>query len=365
MAERKSGGRPPQRSKSDQSGRTRTVKSASKSKASKKPGVRKTGTPTSARTPRTERAPRAESAQVQEPTGAANLPALDTPTGEYRLLDSGNQRKLERVGPYLLVRHSPQALWSPRLSPEEWDRADGIFHRESDGGGRWEWRTKVKREFEVLYSGLSLELKLTNFGHMGLFPEQAENWEWMRSVIRKRLAASGDRNLHVLNLFGYTGGSTLACSQAGAHVVHLDAAKGVVDWARGNARNSKLHERPIRWIVDDAVKFLKREERRGGRYQAIILDPPSFGRGPQGEVFKIEDDIMPLLDSCAALLKDDALFVLYSCHTPGFTPLTMQNQLREALGKRKGAIEAGEMTVREPDGRPLPSGTWARWYAGE
>jgi 23S rRNA (cytosine1962-C5)-methyltransferase len=357
MAERKSSGRPAQRTKSDHSGRTRTIKSAPRSGANNA-GARKRGA-----APGAPRAPKRERKPIEESASAVTMPVPEAPSGEYRLLDSGNQRKLERVGPYLLVRHSPQALWSPRLSPEEWDKADGIFHRESDGGGRWEWRTKVKREFDVLYSGLSLELKLTNFGHMGLFPEQAENWEWMRKTIRNRLAASGERNLHVLNLFGYTGGSTLACSQAGAHVVHLDAAKGVVDWARVNARNSKLHERPIRWIVDDAMKFLKREERRGGRYQAVILDPPSFGRGPQGEVFKIEDDIMPLLESCATLLKDDGLFVLYSCHTPGFTPLTMQNQLREALGSRRGEIEGGEMTVREPDGRPLPSGTWARWHA--
>lgn len=328
---------------------------------------------------RTQRAPArtsgraADSARVrtqeQDETLSSETLALaaahqnETPTGDYRLLDSGNQRKLERVGPYLLVRHSPQALWTPRLTPEEWNRADGIFHRESDGGGNWEWRTKVKREFPVLYSGLSLQLKLTNFGHMGLFPEQAENWEWMRSAIRTRLAETGDRNLHVLNLFGYTGGSTLACSQAGAHVVHLDAAKGVVDWARVNARSSNLDERPIRWIVDDAMKFLKREERRGARYQGIVLDPPSFGRGPQGEVFKIEDDIIPLLEACANVLDHDALFVLYSCHTPGFTPLTMQNQLRQVLGKRKGVIEGGEMTVREPDGRPLPSGSWARYVS--
>jgi 23S rRNA (cytosine1962-C5)-methyltransferase len=205
---------------------------------------------------------------------------------------------------------------------------------------------------------------------MGLFAEQVDNWDWLREIIRKRMQATNDRNLYVLNLFGYTGGSTLACSQAGAHLVHLDAAKGVVDWARKNAELSGLADRPIRWLVDDAMKFVKREERRGNTYQGIILDPPSFGRGPQGEVFKIEDHLVPLLQSCRALLAKDALFVLYSCHTPGFTPLTLENQLELVIGRRKGLVEAGEMTVAEADqgplqGRLLPSGAVARWVAEE
>lgn len=281
---------------------------------------------------------------------------------DYQLLDSGNMQKLERVGPYMLVRPSPQSIWSPRLHETEWARADGVYHRTSEGGGHWAWRGKVKREFDVLYNTLAFEIHLTNFGHMGLFPEQAENWDWMRALIRARMARTNDRNLHVLNLFAYTGGSTLAASQAGAHLVHLDAAKNVVDWARQNARLCALHERPIRWIVDDALKFIKREQKRGQRYQAVILDPPSFGRGPQGEVFKIEKDIVPLLAACHELLADDALFVLYSCHTPGFTPLMLANQLEEMMGTH-GSIEAGEMTVQESGGRDLPSGAYARWSA--
>jgi 23S rRNA (cytosine1962-C5)-methyltransferase len=176
---------------------------------------------------------------------------------------------------------------------------------------------------------------------------------------------TNDRNLHVLNLFAYTGGSTLAASQAGAHVVHVDAAKGVVDWARKNAELGALQERPIRWLVDDALKFVKREERRGNTYQGIILDPPSFGRGPQGEVFKIEDDLMPLLDSCQAILARDALFVLYSCHTPGFTPIVLENQLESLVNSRGGKTESGEMTIAESSGRLLPSGTYVRWQAKE
>jgi 23S rRNA (cytosine1962-C5)-methyltransferase len=285
--------------------------------------------------------------------------------GSYTLLDSGNQMKLEQIGSYRLIRPSPQAVWRPRLPESEWKRVDGVYVRSADGGGAWEWRRKVEREFDLLYNDLLWRIKLTNFGHMGLFPEQAANWEWLRRIIRARMKQTNDRNLHVLNLFGYTGGSSLAASQAGAHVVHVDAAKGVVDWARKNAQLSALDERPIRWIAEDALKFLKREERRGNSYQGIILDPPSFGRGPKGEVFKIEEDLMPLLDACKAVLAKDALFVLYSCHTPGFTPLVMENQLEALVGLNKGKVESGEMMVADSTGRSLPSGTFARWSAAK
>jgi len=284
---------------------------------------------------------------------------------EYQLLDSGNEMKLERVGEYTIVRPSPQANWRPHLPQSEWQRADATFNRTAEGDGYWEWQRKVKRDFDVLFNSISFNVRLTNFGHLGLFPEQAENWNWLRKITRKRLVQTGYRNLHVLNLFAYTGGSSLACSQAGAHVVHLDAAKNVVDWARKNAKTCDLDERPIRWIVDDALKFVQREERRNTRYQGIILDPPSFGRGPKGEVFKIEQDLVPLLEACKALLANDALFVLYSCHTPGFTPLTLENQLASLVVGNKGRMESGEMTVAEPGKRRLPSGTYARWLAAD
>ncbi|MEZ4712604.1 MAG: class I SAM-dependent methyltransferase [Caldilineaceae bacterium] len=281
--------------------------------------------------------------------------------GDYVLLDSGNMQRLERLGNYTLIRPALQAVWKPRLTSGEWNRADAIFSRDSEGGGQWEWRHKIARDFDVLYSNLSFRIKLTNFGHLGLFPEQADNWDWLRAKIRTRMAATNNRNLHVLNLFAYTGGSTLAASQAGAHVVHVDAARGVVDWARKNAEICRLNERPIRWLVDDALKFLQREVRRGSKYQGIILDPPSFGRGPKGEVFKIEKDIFEVLDTCKALLDRDALFFLYSCHTPGFTPITLSNQIEDLFGGRKGTVEAGEMVMRETGGRSLPSGVYARW----
>jgi 23S rRNA (cytosine1962-C5)-methyltransferase len=287
---------------------------------------------------------------------------------EYALLDTGRMKKLETVGAYTLVRPAPQAVWEPGLGEADWRGADGVYTRDTgEDGGRWTFHKKVQREFDLIYGNLNFRIKLTNFGHMGLFPEQAANWDWMRSVIRQRLEQTSGRNLYVLNLFGYTGGSTLACSQAGAHLVHLDAAKGVVDWARKNAQLSALEDRPIRWLVDDALKFVQREERRGNSYQAIILDPPTFGRGPKGEVFKIEDDLVPLLQSCRAILAKDAIFVLYSCHTPGFTPITMANQLDIVVGGRRGKVEAAEMVVAEQSrgkgGRLLPSGVYARWLA--
>ena len=286
-----------------------------------------------------------------------------TTEADYKLLDCGNMEKLEQVGPYRLRRPSPQAIWLPKLSADEWERADGTYVRDSSGSGKWAWRRKVSREFDVLFNSLAFHIKLTNFGHMGLFPEQADNWLWLRDKIRQRMLNTQHANIHVLNLFAYTGGSTLAASQTGAHVVHVDAAKGVVDWARKNAQLSHLDRRPIRWLVDDAVKFVNREARRGNRYHGIIFDPPSFGRGPKGEVFKIEDDIMPLLEACSAILRPDAQFLIYSCHTPGFTPITLANQLETILGKRQGVMESGEMTITDSFGRQLPSGTFARWAA--
>ena len=286
--------------------------------------------------------------------------------GEYSLLDSGNEMKLEQVGRFRLVRPAPQAVWTPRLPKGEWRSADAVYERSSSGGGDWSFKNSTSRKQQMLYDNISFQIKLTDFGHLGLFPEQAHNWQWLRQIIRERMGKTNHANLNVLNLFAYTGGSTLACSQAGAHLVHVDAAKGVVDWAKDNAKESHLHDRPIRWLVDDALKFVKREARRERRYHGIILDPPSFGRGPKGEVFKIESDLIPLLEACKEILAHDALFVLLSCHTPGFTPITLHNELLEMVGDKPGTIESGEMIVAEQDrpnapGRLLPSGTYARW----
>lgn len=287
------------------------------------------------------------------------------PEGEYKLLDSGNERKLEQVGDYRIDRPSAQAIWTPHLPAKDWVKVDAAYERGSSGG-EWEFSEQIPRRFNIIYNSIYFQIKLTDFGHLGLFPEQAANWDWMRSLIRKRMARTNGANLNVLNLFAYTGGSTLACSQAGAHVVHVDAAKGVVDWAKENAQLSHLEDRPIRWLVDDALKFVKRESRRGSKYQGIILDPPSFGRGPKGEVFKLENDLLPLLQACREILADNALFFLLSCHTPGFTPVTLSNQVAEVVIDRMGTLTSGEMLLfEEGSRRALPSGAYARWHAGK
>ena len=312
-------------------------------------------------------APKSAGVKVAAPR-AVEMPMPDLPTkiyetGPYQLLDSGNMRKLERFGNYILIRPAPQAIWPPLLQGGDWGRADAVFTRDTEGGGQWEWRNRISRDFDVMYNDISFQIKLTNFGHTGLFPEQIDNWDWIRKQIRGRMERTNNANLHLLNMFAYTGGSTLAASQAGAHVVHLDAAKGVVDWARKNARLCRLDERPIRWIVDDAMKFMEREIRREHKYEAIVFDPPTFGRGPKGEVFKIESQLKELMDMTKELLSHRALFVIYSCHTPGFTPITMQNQLAPLGAARGGRIDTGEMTVMDSRGRQLPSGVYARWLA--
>ena len=194
------------------------------------------------------------SSKSKAPKRNAAPPVRSAPSGDYQLLDSGNMQKLERIGEYRLIRPSLQAIWQPRLRPTAWQEVDGVYTRDSSGSGKWSWHRKVSREFDILYNTLAFHLKLTNFGHMGLFPEQAANWEWLRQVIRERMQQTNHANLRVLNLFAYTGGSSLAASQAGAHVVHVDAAKGVVDWARRNAALCHLDERPIRWLATVGVR---------------------------------------------------------------------------------------------------------------
>ncbi|MBI5674805.1 MAG: class I SAM-dependent rRNA methyltransferase [Nitrospirae bacterium] len=275
----------------------------------------------------------------------------------YQLLDSGMGNKLERVGPYLLMRPSPQAVWSPYLPEERWQEADAVYIRSSSGGGKWEFKRRLPEKWEIEYGGFRFAVKPTGFGHLGIFPEQRESWEWISEKVK-----TVTREITVLNLFAYTGGSTLAAASAGASVCHLDASKGVVDWGRENTALSGLSSSSIRWIVDDANKFIGKEIRRGKKYDAIILDPPSFGRGAKGEVWKIEDDLTKLLNTCRALLSDEPLFVLLSCHSPGFTPLVLQNLLAEMMKTIKGRLSCAEMVITEAEsGSPLPCGSYARW----
>jgi len=264
----------------------------------------------------------------------------------YELIDSGGGRKLERFGKYVLSRPCSQALWEPQHK-KAWKRADAVFTR--DEKGHWEFTTKLPESWVVDIDGMKMRVQLTDFGHVGLFAEQRMFWKRMREIIRP-----GQR---VLNLFAYSGGSTLCCAQKGASLCHLDASKGMVDWARQNAALNGLEKAPIRWIVEDAMKFLQREQRRGSFYDAIILDPPSFGRGSKGEVFKIERDIQKLLGLCRDCLSSAPSFVLFSCHTPGFTPLTVSHLLEDAMPK--GEIEFGEMCLEAE--RVVPSGVYAFW----
>lgn len=275
---------------------------------------------------------------------------------DYELLDSGEGRKLERFGPYVLNRPCAQAVWRRTLSSGAWEGAHACFDRVE--GQRWTFRESVPESWQVETGGVRLVLKATEFGHLGLFAEQCPLWEWVRSQV----ATLGSPR--VLNLFAYSGGATLAAAQAGASVTHLDASKGMVAWARENAGVNGLEEAPIRWIVDDVMKFLQRELRRGRQYEGIILDPPSFGRGAQGQVFKIEDHIQELLHLCRQLLSPKPGFVLLSCHSAGFTPTVMEHLLSQTLTGLRGRLEKGEMLLEgKPKALAVPSGAYAHWRA--
>lgn len=276
----------------------------------------------------------------------------------YSLLDSGNGRKLEKFGSFIIDRPCAQAVWKPQLSHKDWQKAHGFFSRE--GEAKWLDKKNLPEFWEIETSGIRFKLSPTDFGHLGIFPEQRPFWVWMQEIIRKEKAKR--RQIDVLNLFAYSGGSTLACAKAGANVCHLDASKAIVAWARENAAINQLSNAPIRWIIDDVSKFLKRELKRERRYDAIILDPPSFGRGAKGEVFKIEEEIQDLLQACRDLLKPNPLFVLFSCHTPGFTPIAMRHLLEQTMVGCNGVIDDGEMVLEGQENVfVVPSGTYARW----
>ena len=262
----------------------------------------------------------------------------------YSLIDSGNQKKFERFGSYSIVRPCSQALWQPSLP--NWDSADAHFSR-IEGKG---WEGRLPNSWIIEHDGLKFKLSPTDFGHLGIFPEHSFLWDWAAKLV-------GD-GASVLNLFAYSGGATLALARAGAQVCHVDASQGMVKWARENAALNGLDERPIRWIVDDAIKFLQREVRRGRRYDGILLDPPSFGRGAQGEVFKIEREIGPLLQLCKELLSDRPLFLACSNHTSGITPMVMGHLFEEIL---PGRAETGELILPAEKGRDVPTGSYARW----
>ncbi len=274
----------------------------------------------------------------------------------YELLDSGDGKKLERYGEYVLARPDPQALWKPLLGANEWNKADALFIRD---GKKTEWKTKkgLPDAWTIAFGGLTMEIVPTTFKHTGLFPEHATTWNWMRDTIKK-----SKRPISVLNLFGYTGGASLACAQAGAAVCHVDGSKLAIEWAKKNQKLSGLEPDAIRWILDDALLFLKREVKRGNKYDAIIMDPPAFGRGPDGEVWKIEEQFQDLLELCRKVLSDKPLFIIINGYASGFSSIAYQNNLIPFQKEFGGTIEHGELTLEESvSKRLLPCGIFARW----
>ena len=281
---------------------------------------------------------------------------------DYQILDTSDGEKLEQWAGTVLVRPDPQIIWkTPRENPL-WNRADGYYHRSHEGGGHWEYRKKLPESWTVRYGPLVFRIRPTNFKHTGLFPEQAVNWEFLMEKIRR-----ASRPVRVLNLFAYTGGATLACAAAGASVCHVDASKGMVAWARENAALSGLEKAPIRWIVDDCRKFVEREIRRGNTYDMILMDPPSYGRGPGGEIWKLEDSVYDLVELCAGALSRESLLFMLSSYTTGLSPSVMSYLLGETVGRRfSGQAWAQEIGLPvQSSGRALPCGSTAVFEMGK
>ena len=276
---------------------------------------------------------------------------------DYELLDASRGEKLERWGDKILLRPDPQAIWETARTDPRWKKPDAAYRRSSSGGGAWE-KNRLPASWVIEYGELKFQVKPMNFKHTGIFPEQATNWDWAREKIR-----SAGRPIRVLNLFAYTGAATCACLAAGAEVCHVDAAKGMVAWAKENAAVSGLSDRPVRWIVDDCLKFCQREIRRGKFYDAVIMDPPSYGRGPGGEVWRLEDNLWGLVQTVSQLLSDDPLFVLINSYTTGLSPSTL-TYISESLFTKKygGRSDAQELGLRATDsGLVLPCGASCRW----
>ena len=276
---------------------------------------------------------------------------------DYELIDTADGERLERWGDVTLIRPDPQIIWKCEGEAPEWSSAHARYIRSSSGGGAWDYRRKLPESWQIGYGELRFMVKPTGFKHTGLFPEQAVNWDYCGELIR-----NAGRPVNVLNLFAYTGGATLACAAAGASVCHCDAVKGMVDWARTNAKLSKLEDKPIRWIVDDANKFIKREIRRGTRYDGVILDPPSYGRGTNGEMWKLEDSIYGLMEDITQLLSDKPLFVLLNSYTTGLSASVMSYLLQMTVGRRFEGTEVISEEIGLPvkqTGLPLPCGSTA------
>ena len=277
---------------------------------------------------------------------------------DYEILDMASGEKLERWGKYLLVRPDPQVIWNKKTFENKWKDANATYNRSKNGGGSWSYKTKLPESWKIQYKDLTFNIKLMGFKHTGLFPEQAVNWDWMINKIE-----NAKRPIKVLNLFAYTGGASVACLYAGASVCHVDSSKGMVAWAKENVTSSKLQDKPIRYIVDDVVKFVQREIRRENTYDAIIMDPPSYGRGTNGEVWQFEDSINNLIELCMQVLSDNPLFFLINSYTTGISSTVLSNILNLNMNnKYKGKITSGEIGLPMKNSELiLPCGIYGRW----
>ena len=281
---------------------------------------------------------------------------------DYECLDAGNGEKLERWGKVILRRPDPQAIWEVDYN-DTWKNPDGFYHRSNKGGGYWDFKKKLDDYWTINYKELTFKVSPTNFKHTGLFPEQATNWDFIIDKIKK-----SNRKIKVLNLFAYTGGATMASSYAGADVVHVDASKGMVEWAKENMKLSHLENNVIRFIVDDCLKFVEREARRGNKYDAIIMDPPSYGRGPNGETWKFEKNLYTLIEACMKILSDEPLFFLINSYTTGISSTVLDNILKTTILPiyPNGKVESGEVALPiKRDNLVLPCGIYGRWVSND
>ena len=277
---------------------------------------------------------------------------------DYRIIDMANGQKLEIWKNIVLSRPDPQIVWKDKSFPKEWEKANAIYKRSKTGGGAWEYKKKLPQNWQIKYKDLTFNIKPMGFKHTGLFPEQAVNWDWMREKIEK-----SNKEIKVLNLFAYTGGATVACLASGASVCHVDSSKGMVAWAKENVQSSGLAEKKVRYIIDDVVKFVNREIRRGNKYDAIIMDPPSYGRGTNGEVWQFENNIYDLVELCTKVLSENPLFFLINSYTTGISSTVLANILNLTVGKNfEGKVESGEIGLPMENSKlVLPCGIYGRW----
>lgn len=287
---------------------------------------------------------------------------IPTPSSDYELLDSGNERRLERFGVYIFDRPEPKALWNKTLPQQEWAKAHAVYHRSDKGGGSWKFQKQVPPSWKITWNKLTFLMKPTGFKHMGIFPEFASIWEWEQKIISTSLQGKPDHQPHILNLFGYTGAASLAAAAAGAKVTHVDGSREVVTWARENAKLSQLEDKPIRWLIEDTLTYVKRELKRGTKYDGIIIDAPKFGRGDKGEVWKIEEDLPKLLDMCTQLLVPQPLFVLLVTYATEYSSTVLENVLAQKMHRFKGTISSGELALQQTSNKLLlPTAMFSRW----